>query len=57
MDKSTFLVRALWHLDENLMKKLERIAERKKVSVISLVRTVLIEWLEQEEAQEEMSAD
>jgi len=57
MDKSTFLVRALWHLDENLMKKLERMAERKKVSVISLVRTVLIEWLEQEEAQEEMSAD
>lgn len=57
MDKSTFLVRALRHLDENLMKKLERMAERKKVSVISLVRTVLIEWLEQEEAQEEMSAD
>ena len=51
MNKATFLIRALWQLDENLMKKLERMAERKKVSVISLVRMALIEWLKQQEAK------
>jgi len=51
MNKATFLIRALWQLDKNLMKKLERMAERKKVSVISLVRMALIEWLKQQEAK------
>jgi len=51
MNKATFLIRALWQLDENLMKKLERMAERKKVSVISLVRMALIEWLKEQEAK------
>jgi len=57
MDKSTFLLKALWHLDENLMKKLERMAERKKVSVISLMRMALIEWLKEQEAEEQIRED
>jgi hypothetical protein len=33
MDKSTFLLKALQHVDMNLRKKLERMAKRKKVTV------------------------
>ena len=57
MDKSTFLVRALQQLDMNLRKRAERMAKRKKVTVISLMRMALIQWLEREEAQEQMSKD
>jgi predicted transcriptional regulator len=57
MDKSTFLLKALKHLDMNLKKRLERMAKRKKVTVTSLMRMALTEWLEEEEAQEQMSKD
>jgi len=57
MNKATFLIRALWQLDENLMKKLERMAKRKKMSVTSLIRMALIEWLKEQEAEEIMRKD
>lgn len=53
MDKSTFLVRALRDLDMNLRKRAERMAKRKKVTLSSLMRMALIEWLEREEAEEQ----
>jgi DNA mismatch repair protein MutH len=57
MDKSTFLLKALQHLDMNLRKRLERMAKRKKVTVTSLLRMALIEWLEEREAEEKMRQD
>ncbi len=57
MDKSTFLLKALRHLDMNLRKKLESMAKRKKVPVTSLMRMALIEWLEEREAEERMRGD
>ncbi|MFQ5834657.1 MAG: ribbon-helix-helix protein, CopG family [bacterium] len=57
MDKSTFLLKALQHVDMKLIKKLERMAKRKKVTVTSLMRMALTEWLDEEEAQEQMSKD
>jgi len=57
MDKSTFLLKALRHLDMNLRKKLERMAKRKKVPVTSLMRMALIEWLKEQEAEEITSKD
>jgi predicted transcriptional regulator len=57
MDKSTFLVNALRHLDMNLRKRLERMAKRRKVTVTSLMRMALIECLEEREAEERTRED
>jgi len=57
MDKSTFLIKVLRQLDENLRKKLERMAKRKKMPVTSLIRMALIEWLKEQEAEEIMRKD
>ncbi|MFQ5834813.1 MAG: hypothetical protein ACE5HR_02670 [bacterium] len=43
MDKSTLLFKVLQHLDMKLIKELERMAKRKKVTVTSLIRMALIE--------------
>lgn len=43
MDKSTLLFKVLQHLDMKLIKKLERMAKTKKVTVTSLMRMALIE--------------
>lgn len=53
MDKPTFLL----SMDENLRKRLETMAKRKKVTVTSLIRMEFMEGLEQEEAQGQMSKD
>ena len=57
MDKSTFLIKVLRQVDENLRKKLERMAKRKKMSVTSLIRMALIEWLKEQETEEAMRKD
>lgn len=53
MDKPTFL----FSMDENLRKRLQRMAKRKKVTVTSLIRMALIEWLGEREAEERMRKD
>ena len=57
MDKSTFLFKALRQVDENLRKKLGSIAKKRKVTVTSLMRMALIEWLEEQEAEEQIRED
>jgi len=57
MDKSTFLLKALRQVDMNLREKLERMAKRKKMSVTSLMRMALIEWLKEQEAEEQIRED
>jgi len=57
MDKSTFLLKGLQHVDINLGKKLERMAKRKKVTATSLMRMAPIEWLEEQEAEEQIRED
>lgn len=57
MDKSTFLVRALRDLDTSLRKRAERMAKRKKVTLSSLMRMALIDWLKEQEAEEQMRED
>jgi len=57
MDKSTFLLKALRQVDMNLREKLESIAKKRKVTVTSLMRMALIEWLEQQEAEEQIRED
>lgn len=57
MDKSTFLIKALRQLDINLRKKLERMAKRQRVTITSLIRMALIEWLKEQEAEEQIRED